>query len=247
MVPFYKTLLDNYAQGWIPQQLLAVNHIVRSMDGYADWLLLTDVDELPTFSPPSNSSPPVVPIFQYSDHLDAAMEADPTVREFSMLNCFTSRQQWVAPPEPVITVEDGITVTSTPTQTLPPTPEPTIRYLNLPELGPAELIPEEVHRFVSCNGHTYRSKVFVRPDLITVESIHHSPAGNGTDNVQDPATGLWIMHLSDHNTEVTGDQITLDLSEVSREVTEALKSRYRGATFSRDEVQAVLVDDNIDE
>lgn len=205
------------------------------MDGYADWLLLSDIDELPAFTPPSETSPPTLPMFQYSDHLDAAMAEDPSIREFSMLNCFTSRQPWIPPLEPNTTDEERTTMLPTTSQTLlSPVPAPTKRLLDLPQIGQVELLPDEVHRFVSCNGHNYRSKVFVRPHLITVESIHHSPAGNGTDNVQDPASGLWIMHLSNHNTETTGAQIEIDMSQVSTKVTEGLLSRYEGSSVVSD-------------
>lgn len=97
-------------------------------------------------------------------------------------------------------------------------PTNTVPYIGIVNIGKALLIPSKIHRFVTCNDHTYRSRVFVRPCLIVIKFVRHSPVGN---------EGLWLLHLSDHSAEITGAQYRLDRSQAPGEVMAALLKRCK--------------------
>lgn len=190
------------------------------MEGYARWVLLTDIDELPSFSPNATDTASTAVNFQYRDHLIAAESAAPDIRELAMPNCFATAEPYVVPvpDRPAARAESSPSV------------------LSVPGIGILDLVPTPMYRFVRCHNYSYRSKIFVRPEQTQVMAIHFASVGKGSVNVQDPATGLWLMHMSDHIFENDGEQLRVDLREVADAVTEALLLRYGGSVTSAEDL-----------
>ena len=84
IVPWYKSwhghLLGDW---WVSQQIAAVNHALRSFDGYADWVLFADIDEFPLLG---DKEP--FDLFSYPSILAAEREEDPTLACVFMRHVF---------------------------------------------------------------------------------------------------------------------------------------------------------------
>jgi hypothetical protein len=83
VVPWYKGIVEIWTGGWIKSQILAMNHVIRSLDGYADWVLMADIDEFPAQSNATRGE-----VYSYASYLDEAVAEDPETGSVLMLNCF---------------------------------------------------------------------------------------------------------------------------------------------------------------